>query len=118
MPGHLQIRANTAQKMKFSIKDFCSKCDQIPRKLRISSHLLKKSLMKKFIVPKNELGYKVVFVTRPTSPWGEIRFRVKLLLSIKKLLRVVTRSTWLFQQGLVMNNPENTFTLSPFSLFK
>ena len=24
------ILANTAQKMKFSIKDFCSKCDQIP----------------------------------------------------------------------------------------
>ena len=27
--------ANTAQKMKFSIKDFFSKCDQIRRKLRI-----------------------------------------------------------------------------------
>ena len=33
------------QKMKFSIKDFFSKCDQIRRKLRIWSHLLKKSLM-------------------------------------------------------------------------
>ena len=33
----------TAQKMKFSIKDFFSKCDQIRRKLRIWSHLLKKS---------------------------------------------------------------------------
>ena len=31
--------------MKFSIKDFLSKCDQIRRKLRIWSHLLKKSLM-------------------------------------------------------------------------
>ena len=31
--------------MKFSIKDFFSKCDQIRRKLRIWSHLLKKSLM-------------------------------------------------------------------------
>ena len=30
-----------AQKMKFSIKDFFSKCDQIRRKLRIWSHLLK-----------------------------------------------------------------------------
>ena len=28
---------NTAQKMKFSIKDFFSKCDQIRRKLRIWS---------------------------------------------------------------------------------
>ena len=40
---------NTAQKMKFSIKDFFSKYDQIRRKLRIWSHLLKKSLMKNFI---------------------------------------------------------------------
>ena len=36
-------------KTKFSIKDFFSKCDQIRRKLRIWSHLLKKSLMKNFI---------------------------------------------------------------------
>ena len=35
----------TAQKKKFSIKDFFSKCDQIRRKLRIWSHLLKKFLM-------------------------------------------------------------------------
>ena len=38
-----------AQKMKFSMKDFFSKCDQIHRKLRIWSDLLKKSLMKNFI---------------------------------------------------------------------
>ena len=38
----------TAQKMKFSIKDFFSKCDQIRRKLRIWSHLLKKFLMENF----------------------------------------------------------------------
>ena len=35
--------------MKFSIKDFFSKCDQIRRKLRIWSHILKKSLMANFI---------------------------------------------------------------------
>ena len=39
----------TAQKMKFSIKDFFSKCGQIRWKLRIWSHLLKKSLMENFI---------------------------------------------------------------------
>ena len=39
----------TAQKMKFSVKDFFSKCDQIRRKLRIWSHLLKKSLKENFI---------------------------------------------------------------------
>ena len=40
---------HTAQKMKFSIKDFFRKCDQIRRKLRIWSPLLKKSLMENFI---------------------------------------------------------------------
>ena len=35
--------------MKFSIKDFFSKCDQIRSFLRIWSHLLKKSLMEDFI---------------------------------------------------------------------
>ena len=39
----------TAPKMKFPIKDFFSKCDQIRRKLWIWWHLLKKSLMEKFI---------------------------------------------------------------------
>ena len=35
-------------KKKFTIKDFFSKCDQIRRKLRIWSHLLKKSLKENF----------------------------------------------------------------------
>ena len=35
--------------MKFSIKDFFSKCDQIRSFLRIWSHLLKKSLIENFI---------------------------------------------------------------------
>ena len=39
----------TAQKIKFSIKDFLNRCDQIRRELRIWSHLLKKSLMQNFI---------------------------------------------------------------------
>ena len=41
--------ATTAQKMKFSIKDFCSKCEQIRSSMRVWSHLLKKSLMENFI---------------------------------------------------------------------
>ena len=39
----------TAQKMKFSIKDFSSKYDQIRRFLRIWSHLLEKSIIGNFI---------------------------------------------------------------------
>ena len=40
-----KIVVDTAQKMRFAIKDFFSKCDKIRRKLRIWSHLLNKSLM-------------------------------------------------------------------------
>ena len=40
---------DTAQTMKFSIKDFSSKCDQTRSFLRIWSHLLEKSLMENFI---------------------------------------------------------------------
>ena len=39
----------TAQKSKFSIRDFFSKCDQICRKLQIWSYILKKLLMGNFI---------------------------------------------------------------------
>ena len=39
----------TAQKMKFSIKDFFIKCDEICSVLGIWPHLLKKSLMENFI---------------------------------------------------------------------
>ena len=35
--------------MKFFIKDFLSKCDQIRRKMRIWSHLLTKPLLENFI---------------------------------------------------------------------
>ena len=42
--------ALTAQKMKFSIKDFFCKYDQIRSFLLIWSHLLKKSLMENFVL--------------------------------------------------------------------
>ena len=44
----IRDRTITAQKMKFPIKDFLSKCDQMRSLLRIWSHLLKKSLMENF----------------------------------------------------------------------
>ena len=43
-------RLITAQKMKFSIKDFFSKCDQMRSFVRIWSPLLKKSLMENLIL--------------------------------------------------------------------
>ena len=42
------FKENTAQKSKFSIKDFFSKCEKIRSFLRIWSHFLKKSLMENF----------------------------------------------------------------------
>ena len=45
----IACKVNTAQKMKFSIKDFFSKCNQICRILRIWSHLLKKPSVENFI---------------------------------------------------------------------
>ena len=45
--------------MKFSGKDFFSKCEQICRKLRVWSHLLKKSLMENFIFCAVYLLYEI-----------------------------------------------------------
>ena len=50
---------DTAQKMKFSIKDFFS----FFRKLRIWSHLLKKSLMENFIFCAVRIGLTIFRVT-------------------------------------------------------
>ena len=48
---YFYLRVNFAlhKKMKFCIKDFFSKCDQIRRNLQIWLHLLKKSLMQNLI---------------------------------------------------------------------
>ena len=50
----------TAQKRKFSVKDFFSKCDQILRFLPIWSHLLKKSLMKNFSFCAVIIGFQLL----------------------------------------------------------
>ena len=58
--------------MKFPLKHFSGKCDQIRRKLRIWSHLLEKSLMENFI-------FRVVRVlNRPLKKYDEIRFEVTI----------------------------------------
>ena len=44
-----QAKQATQKKMKFSIKGFCNKYDQIHRRLRIWPYLLKKSVMENFI---------------------------------------------------------------------
>ena len=49
MMNWIKLTDATAQKTKFSIKDFFSKRDQIRKKLQIWSHLQKKYLMENFI---------------------------------------------------------------------
>ena len=61
------VRLFTAQKMKFFIKDFFSKCDQIHRKLRIWSYLLKKSLMENLIFCAVIVGFEEVIIHRIIS---------------------------------------------------
>ena len=51
----------TTQKMKFSIRDFFSKCDQICKKVRIWSHLLKKSSMENFIFCAVSVHYEILW---------------------------------------------------------
>ena len=74
---------DTAQKMKFFIKDFFSKCDQIRRKLRIWSHLLKKSLMENFMFVQCDLPetlWKLCFSTKLLQQ--EIRWNNGILCSV------------------------------------
>ena len=61
--------------MKFSIKDFFSKCDQIRSFLRIWRYLLKKSLMENFIFCK-------VFYKSRKALRGNIYLEKKLTTSI------------------------------------
>ena len=48
-PDDINVFLLLSKKMKFSIKEFFSKCDQIRSKLRIWSHSLKNSFMEYFI---------------------------------------------------------------------
>ena len=70
----------TAQKMKFPIKDFFSKWDRIRRKLRIWSHLLKKSLMENFIFCAvyaiNCLNINRITISRAKQCFGKVALKV------------------------------------------
>ena len=56
---------DTTQKMKFSFRDFFSKCEQIQSNLRIWPHLLKKFLM------KNCIFCAVQVISRPNKAKDE-----------------------------------------------
>ena len=65
--------------MKFAIKDFLSKCDQIRSLLPIWSHLLKKSLMENFI-------FCAVFVTFPEGTIGRYSRKYLVLKHDRKII--------------------------------
>ena len=65
------------KKMKFFMKNFFSKCDQIRRLRGIWSHLLKKSLMENFIFCAVSLSLKAVIrfaeqIIRVVSIWWDL----------------------------------------------
>ena len=77
---------HTAQKMRFSIKDFFSKCEEIRRKLRIWSHLLKKSLIENLIFcavscsrlanNENSMNQRIIWTRKglPYSPFSYLTY--------------------------------------------
>ena len=69
----LKTPENTAQKLRFPIKDFFSKCDQIRIFLRIWSNLLKKSSMENFIFcAVKTLGFLLISGGLKRKYWPEI----------------------------------------------
>ena len=102
--------SNTAQKMKFSIKNFFSKCNQIRRKLQIWSHLQKKSLMENFIfvqwkffwfvlrnvkTPLTYSGLRLLF-----DAWSKVKsnfLETKSLRSIQRLWSTTQAKPYNFQ---------------------
>ena len=78
--------------MKFAIKDFFSKCDQIRRKLWIWSHLLEKFLMKNFIfcatfkMEDSNVQTKKVFSTNACSKPALGNWRLCIFVAVCKLL--------------------------------
>ena len=88
--------------MKFSVKNFFCKCDQNCSFLRIWSHLLKKSLMRNFIVCA-VIRHWISATLREKSPNTE-----------KFLVRMFTHSDWIFSPYSVKYGPEITLYLDTF----
>ena len=78
-----------AQKMKFSIKDFFSKCDQIRSFVQIRSHLTKKSLLENFIFCPVLAVKKLVF---GSQQW--LRFH-----TLTRLISGIVIFTWINFRG-------------------
>ena len=107
----------TAQKMKFSIKDFFSKCDQIRRKLGIWSHLLKKSLMKncifcvvvlKSVLVHENINYRNIWIGNWKLSIIDLIVNV-ILHYLKKTLRSLLTITTNIQECVLWKKYSETF---------
>ena len=106
---------NTAQKVKFSIKDLSSECEKIRSFLRIWSHLLKKSLTKIFTFCTLYVADCQVL---PTFSWDFSKVSQQLLFLIlgnnilyKRLqlnyINLIKRNLNEFLSGMVFYNKRN-----------
>ena len=99
----------TAHKMKFSIKDFFSKCDQVLISQRIWSHLLKKYLMENFIfcavAIREKMTRSVQFAVLDITffPWNTKSFRCQVTLGIP---RVSQEKKIMLQSFMSMNHQQ------------
>ena len=78
--------------MKFSVKDFFSKCDQMRGKLRIWSHLLMKFLMENFTFCANQCSHlSYSFISMLFSILQHVLFLYPLKMSKKQRFFYVFR---------------------------
>ena len=81
----------TAQKIKFFIKNFFSKCDEIGSFLQIWSHLPKKSLMENFIFCAMLLTYMSLKWVLVTTFWIEFvaQYKNPKTLNLSKYFKIL-----------------------------
>ena len=78
--------------MKFSIKGFFSKSDQIRRKLRTWSHLQKKSLMENFIFCVISVIYRVLEKVEEEQAEGVLTVPILITQAqFKKPIRILVK---------------------------
>lgn len=73
--------------MKFSVKDLCSKCEHIRRKMQICSHLRKKFSTKTLIFVLVQSNYTKVVVSKDFNCWRILHQDIVVL--IRKCILVL-----------------------------
>ena len=99
---HFSFRwgGHAAQKIKFSIKSFSSKCREIHGKLRTKSHLLEKPIMKNFIFVQWQFKFPcILFFLSPLA--------CLLLMRVKGSLVALSAKNKRTQEGNKIEQGEN-----------